>query len=170
MAVGRVEEATADEASVLAGLQLEFWNQVYADLLPAEVLRRDPAEHTVAWTERITAGGPVLIAYEGGTPVGFAALPDAPDPDGVAELEAIGVLPRYGRRGHGGRLLGTAARLLRNRFALTGSYWVPVADGITAAFLTRAGWTATGRTRSLSTGDGRLDQTEHAGTVDLVLV
>jgi GNAT superfamily N-acetyltransferase len=170
MALAEVREAGVDDAAVLGGLQLEFWRQAYAGLLPAVLLGRSEADQAQAWRSRLQVGGTALLATEGGAPVGFALLDPEPDTDGVGEIQALGVLPRWSRRGHGGRLLGTAALQLRRAGATTGRYWAPVADEATAAFLTAAGWSPDGSRRVLDTGEGTLAEQSYSGTLDLVLL
>src|SRR6478609_8540380 len=109
MGLAAVREARVDDAAVLGGLQLEFWQQAYAALLPATLLERSDADQAQAWRLRLQAGGTALLATEGGAPVGFALLDPEPA-DGIGEIQALGVLPRWSRRGHPGRavLLGNA--------------------------------------------------------------
>jgi|SRR6478609_5260384 GNAT superfamily N-acetyltransferase len=169
MGLAAVREARVDDAAVLGGLQLEFWQQAYAALLPATLLERSDADQAQAWRLRLQAGGTALLATEGGAPVGFALLDPEPA-DGIGEIQALGVLPRWSRRGHGGRLLATAALHLRRAGAGTGHYWAPVADEATAAFLAAVGWSPDGNRRVLDTGEGTLAEQSYSGTLDLVLV
>ena len=170
MGLAEVRQAGVDDAAALGGLQLEFWRQTYADLLPAALLDRSDSGQAQAWRMRLQVGGTALLATEGGTPVGFALFDPQPGPDGIGEIQALGVLPRWSRRGHGGRLLGTAALHLRRAGATTGRYWAPVADEATAAFLTAVGWSPDGIRRVLDTGEGTLVEQSYSGTLDLVLV
>jgi len=170
MAAAEVREAGIDDAAVLGGLQLEFWRQAYAGLLPAALLDRSDADQAQAWRARLDVGGTALLATEGGAPVGFALLDPEPDAERVGEIQALGVLPRWSRRGHGGRLLGTAALHLRQAGATTGRYWAPVADEATAAFMAAVGWSPDGPRRVLDTGEGTLAEQSYSGTLDLVLV
>jgi GNAT superfamily N-acetyltransferase len=170
MALAEVREAGMDDAAVLGGLQLEFWRQAYAGLLPAVLLDRSDSDQADAWRSRLQVGGTALLATEGGAPVGFALLDPQPDSEGIGEIEALGVLLRWSRRGHGGRLLATAALHLRRVGATSGRYWAPLADEATAAFLTAAGWSPDGSRRILDTGEGTLTEQSYTGTLDLVLV
>jgi len=170
MGLAEVREAGVDDAAVLGGLQLEFWRQAYASLLPAALLDRSDADQADAWRARLQIGGTALLATEGGAAVGFGLLDPVPDADGVGEIQALGVLPRWTRRGHGGRLLGTAALHLRRAGAATGRYWVPVADEATAAFMIAVGWSPAGTRRVLDTGEGTLAEQRYAGRLDLILV
>ena len=80
---------------------------------------RPPLAGASAVTAPPTPGHGVLVALEGRTPVGFAAFGPAeltagehPHPAGpTAELSTLLVEPRWGRRGHGSRLLAAVADL-----------------------------------------------------------
>lgn len=157
MAVATVRGADPDDAPVLSALQVEIWQTVFADLLPAALLAEvagDPRPHRQAWLDKIVRGDIVLLALEGAEPVGFAAARLDPDDPGVGEIEVLSVLPRWGRRGHGGRLLAGAAQLLSARGAVRGTWWIPARDVVSATFLAAAGWSAKGATRALD-ADGR---------------
>jgi len=110
MAVAAVREAEAGDASAMAAVQLDVWRTPYADFVPAEVLSAvDYESATRAWKLAIISAGPayVLVATEGSEVVGFAA-------GAGSEVSALVVAPRWTRRGHGGRLLGTLAERLRS--------------------------------------------------------
>ncbi len=86
-----------------------------------------------------------------------------------AEIGALLVEPRWGRRGHGGRLLATAAHALRNAGALYGLVWIPEADTASRRFYERVGWELDGTVRVLDTGDGELREIRLTGSLDLTL-
>ena len=100
----------------------------------------------------------------------YAAGAGGPDRarGGIAEIGALLVEPRWGRRGHGGRLLAAAASL-RGRGAVNGLAWVPEADAASRRFYARAGWEPDGAVRMLDTGDGTLREIRFAGPLDLQL-
>ena len=113
----------------------------------------------------------VFVAEEGGWTVGFCAAAYYGGEDGaaIAEVSALVVEPRWGRRGHGGRLLAAAADALRDHGARTGWAWVPEADAVSRAFYGHAGWTADGAVRGLDTGAGTLREVRVSGSLDLQL-
>jgi GNAT superfamily N-acetyltransferase len=162
MVAAVVHPAGPLDAEVLADLELQVWQQAYAGLLPAAVLATPVTDLAERWAGRL-AGGPVLLASEGGTAVGFAAV----DPD-RAEIEALSVVPRWSRRGHGGRLLAAAAEQLRATGSGTGSWWAPEADHTIAAFLAGAGWRPDGGRRAFDTGESTLVEVRYSGSLDLV--
>jgi GNAT superfamily N-acetyltransferase len=166
--------ATAADAAVIAELQIQVWQQAFADLLPAQVVMTDPVAHAETWDARLRQGGPVLLALEGAEPVGFAAVSFGLDDRNllapVGEIEVLYVLPRWGRRGHGGRLLVGAAAELRRIGATAARWWLPESDKATARFLRGAGWSADGLRRELDTGAEPLFEVRYSGSVDLVAV
>ena len=169
MADALVRPAGDGDAPVLARLQLDVWQQAYADLLPTAALFADPVQQAEVWAARVRSGG-VLMAFEGTVPVGLAATDPDLDPAGVGEVELLHVLPRWSRRGHGGRLLASAARQLRNVGAIRGQWWAPATDASVQQFLLGAGWAPDGGRRVLDTGEGSLTEVRYSGNLDLVLI
>lgn len=169
-----VRPASVDDAPTVARLQLAVWRQSFASLLPASAVNTDPTEHSASWANRIQRGGPVLLALEGTEPVGFAAATSDPDRrnllDTLGEIEVLHVEPRWGRRGHGGRLLVATAAELRRLGARTGRWWVPQVDTATTRFLTAAGWAEDGVRRELDTGAAPIIELRWSGTLDLVAI
>lgn len=172
MTSSTVRPATVDDARTVADLQLKVWREVFATVLPPAALDTPPAAHAQSWAGRIGHGGPVLLAVEGGEPVGFAAT--AVDQrnllEPVGEIEVLYVVPRWGRRGHGGRLLVAAAAELRRLGARSGRWWIPQVDTVTARFLTAAGWAEDGVRRELDTGAAPIVELRWSGTLDLVAI
>jgi GNAT superfamily N-acetyltransferase len=95
--------------------------------------------------------------------VGFAATgpadeealaPDeTPLADSVAAVTDLLVEPRWGRRGHGSRLLAAAVDGWREDGFDTAVAWAYDEDRATRAFLTSAGWEPDGATRALDVDD-----------------
>ncbi|MET3803524.1 GNAT superfamily N-acetyltransferase [Nakamurella sp. UYEF19] len=170
MADALVRPAGPQDAAVLAKLQIGVWQQAYSELLPAAALLADPDQQAEVWGARVVAGGVVLLAFEGAEPVGFAATEPDLDDDGTAQLELLHVLPRWSRRGHGGRLLGAAAAHLRKSAAGRGSWWAPEADESIQQFLLTVGWAADGGRRVLDTGESTFAEIRYSGSLDLMLV
>jgi GNAT superfamily N-acetyltransferase len=168
-----VELAGPADAATAADVQLQVWRDGYGDVLPQEVLAElaeHRAEHERAWARRITQGGPVLLAREGHEVVGVAGVAAVPDPDGTGEVDVLAVVPRWGRRGHGGRLLAAAAEQLRGTGARTGCCWVVDGNAATAGLLRAAGWQPDGGARTLDTGARPLAEVRWSGTLDLAVV
>jgi len=169
-----VRRATAADAATVADVQIQVWQQAFAELLPTSVVFTDPVQHAVTWDARLRQGGPVLLALEGTEPVGFAAISGELDDRNllapVGEIEVLYVVPRWGRRGHGGRLLAGAAGELRRLGATSAQCWIPESDKASTAFLTRAGWGADGVRRELDTGAEPLFEIRFSGSVDLIAV
>ena len=125
MADATVRPAEPSDAAEITRIQLDTWRAAYADLLPAEILAGlDAEEAELTWRQTIEQGpAQVLVAVEGDWIVGFCAAGLAPEDetagaDGspakdsatVALVSTVLVEPRWGRRGHGGRLLARRRR------------------------------------------------------------
>jgi L-amino acid N-acyltransferase YncA len=151
-----VRPAGTDDVPDIARIQLDTWRQAYAGWLPAAVLDQvTPAEAERTWRQAVTAPPSarhhVLVAWEQDWRVGFVAFgPAAEDPGGpVGAVEVLLVEPRWGRRGHGSRLLAAAVDLMRADALRTAQVWVPEPDVASLAFYTSAGWERDGYARSL---------------------
>jgi len=168
MADVSVRPAVAEDAAEIARIQVETWRFAYAKILPEPVLQSlDQAQATAAWSAAITAPPSprhrVLIAQEQHWRVGFVAVGPAddleqgdPEPATTAAVAPILVEPRWGRRGHGSRLLAAATDLAREDGTTRMIAWVPAEDRASQNFLTSAGWAPDGLARALDTGAGEL--------------
>jgi GNAT superfamily N-acetyltransferase len=183
MAVAAVHAALTEDIPEIARIQRETWLTAYAELLPPTVLAGLDAEDAQeAWRSALDEGAARLfVATEGAWTVGFCTAGPAPDsevadangtlPPDAASTALIGTLlvePRWGRRGHGGRLLGTAAAALRARGATRGIVWVPEADKASRAFFAKVGWSPDGTARTLDAGGTPLRELRMSGTLELV--
>lgn len=165
-----VRPATADDVSELARIQLDTWRLAYQTVLPAEILQAlDTDSIAASWRAAVTTppspNHQVLVANEGEHRVGFTAFgPDAdrqpqdPEPESSAAISMLLVEPRWGRRGHGSRLLAAVADLARANGARRLVAWVPVADTASLQFYRSAGWEADGLRRDLDTGAGTVTE------------
>ncbi|HEX8304026.1 MAG TPA: GNAT family N-acetyltransferase [Jatrophihabitans sp.] len=179
MADVSVRPATAGDVPELARIQLDTWRLAYQTVLPAPVLQSLSTEQIAAsWHAAVTAPPSpsfhVLVAMEGEFRVGFAAFgPDAdrqpqdPDPLRTAAISMLLVEPRWGRRGHGSRLLAAVVDLTRPAGVTRLVAWVPVADTASLQFYRSAGWEADGLRRDLDTGVGTVTELRlHAALAD----
>jgi GNAT superfamily N-acetyltransferase len=163
MADRSVRVAWADDAPMIAAVQLRAWRQSYAALLPAEAMAAvDADEFERTWREAIvsppSARHRVLVALERNTVVGFAATAPSDDPDAEpsdGEIVAFHVDPDATGAGHGSRLVAAAADTLRADGFSHARIWLITGDDAVRGFLEPAGWAADGAHRQLDlTGDG----------------
>ena len=82
--------------------------------------------------------------------------PGDPEPDSTVAVGPLLVEPRWGRRGHGSRLLAAAIDLARADGMTRAIAWLPEADSTSRGFFASAGWAADGYARVLDTGAGEL--------------
>jgi GNAT superfamily N-acetyltransferase len=161
-----VRPAFPGDAAEIARIQVVTWRTAYRAVLPPSMLEDWDADAAIdAWQRAVSApptpGHGVLVALEKNTVVGFAAYGPAelsgderPDPAGpTTELSTLLVEPRWGRRGHGSRLLAAVADLAGNTGAARLQVWLPEADQVSAGFYEAAGWGPDGWARTLDTGD-----------------
>jgi GNAT superfamily N-acetyltransferase len=172
MALGFVRPARPEDASEIARIQLTTWRSAYRRMFPAHVLAQlDEAMLAEGWTQAITAPPTprhrVLIAVEQAenakTVVGFAAggpadeqalAPEEPPlPASVAAVTDLLIEPRWGRRGHGSRLLAAAVDLWREDEFESAVAWIYGADTVMRKFFESTGWEPDGAGRALDVDD-----------------
>lgn len=184
MAIGFVRPARPDDAPGIAGIQLSTWRTAYRRLLPRHVLDElDEDWMAGQWADAIgappSARHRVLVAVEQAAEdhlVGFLAAGPADEAalspeeaerasgeaaspaDGVAAITDLLVEPRWGRRGHGSRLLAAGVDLWRADGFGTALAWAYQDDIATVKFLTSAGWAPDGATRALDVSDQLIPQ------------
>lgn len=175
MAEVAVRPAVAADAGEIARIQLETWRLAYAEQLPDGALDGVGADAAAArWEEAVTQPPTpehrVLVAYEKAangqtTTVGFAASTpadpaDVEVPDGqslhdaktTVAIPTLLVEPRWGRRGHGSRLLAAVVDLARADGAEHAVTWVLSGDSASQGFYASAGWEPDGTVRELAAG------------------
>jgi GNAT superfamily N-acetyltransferase len=160
-----VRPARPADAADVARVQVVTWRTAYRRVLPASVLDDwDADAATASWRAAVesppTPGHGVLLALEGQTVVGFAAFgtaeltageqPHAAGP--TAELSTLLVEPRWGRRGHGSRLLAAVTDIAKAGGAARLQTWLLEPDRVSADFYESTGWAPDGWARTLETG------------------
>jgi GNAT superfamily N-acetyltransferase len=168
MADVSVRPARPDDVGEIARIQVETWRTGYATILPAAVLAGLTVEAAAAAWQPAVAEPPsprhhVLVAQEGEWTVGFTALapaeqlqPDDPSPATTVAFGPLLVEPRWGRRGHGSRLLAAGVDHARGDGMDRAVIWIPENDEASRAFLVSAGGAPDGLARALDTGAGEL--------------
>lgn len=181
MAHADVHLARADEVTEVARIQRDTWRTAYAEILDEPALRElDTDGVAQQWAAAIEhPDTDVFVATEGDAVVGFSVSGKAPDsevsgsdgslPEDVPRVGLIATLlvePRWGRRGHGGRLLVAAARALRSREADRAVTWVSESDSATLSFYRAAGWNPDGTVRTLDTGQRKIREMRLTGGLE----
>ena len=168
MADVSVRPAVPHDAAEIGRIQVETWRTAYPGILPATVLDGLSAQDaSQRWIAAIASPSSphhhVLVALEQEWRVGFTALgptddvePDDPEPVTTVGLAVLLVEPRWGRRGHGSRLLAAAVDHARADGMTRAIMWIPEADAASRDFLVSAGWAPDGLARALDTGVGEL--------------
>jgi GNAT superfamily N-acetyltransferase len=157
-----VRAARPGDVPEIARIQVETWRTAYERFLPTSVLEAlDVGTAAEAWgaavAEPPSPAHHVLVATEGTALVGFAAVGPSDEEDaqpGEAAVAALLVEPRWGRRGHGSRLLAAAVDHLREDGVTRLVAWVPDGDSASTAFYESAGWEWDGKARILRADRG----------------
>ncbi|MER7267676.1 GNAT family N-acetyltransferase [Micromonospora carbonacea] len=178
MALGYVRPARPEDAGEIARIQLATWRVAYRRILPRHVLDNLDEEYlarrwSAAVQEPPSGAHRVLVAVEQAEQsylVGFAAsgpadaeslAPNEPAEalgSGVVAVTDLLVEPRWGRRGHGSRLLAASVDLWRSDGFGRAVAWAFDADAATRKFLTGAGWEPDGAARALDVDDMLVNQ------------
>lgn len=180
MAIAAVRPAQLSDVDEIVRIQSVTWQAAYTGLVPDDAIAQLAGpEARAAWTDAVAAAAGdapgdntfhVLVATEGEWTVGFCAAAGYRGEGGaIAEVSTLLVEPRWGRRGHGGRLLAHAAKALRDSGADRGRAWVPESDAASLRFYATARWEPDGAVRTLDTGDGAIREVRVAGPLDLAL-
>jgi L-amino acid N-acyltransferase YncA len=168
MADVSVRPARPDDAAEIGRIQVDTWRTAYREILPGPVLDGlSAADAEAVWAaaiaERPSTSHHVLVAMEAEWRVGFVAFGptddlevDDPEPATTIAVAPLLVEPRWGRRGHGSRLLAATVDHARQDGMTRAVAWVPEADTASRDFLTSAGWAPDGLVRALDTGAGEL--------------
>lgn len=185
MATGYVRPARPEDAGEIARIQLATWRIAYRRLLPRHVLDNlDEAWLARRWSGAVeappSARHRVLVAVEQAEQsylVGFAASGPADEAalapaepalgSEVAAVTDLLVEPRWGRRGHGSRLLAASVDLWREDGFATAVAWAFDGDRATRAFLASSGWEPDGAARALDVDDMLVPQLRlHVGVAE----
>lgn len=154
MADVSVRPARPEDAERVAAVQLATWDQAYAQLVgPLDL----PLEQVAAvWLHAVESPPSrqhrLLVALDGSELVGFTTSQPSDEVEGAAELTALMVEPRWGRRGHGSRLLAATVEHWRGDGVELGLHWAFEADTVVTGFLETAGWAFDGTGRGIDTG------------------
>ncbi len=150
--------ARAADVADIVRIQIDTWRAAYTDFLPTEALDSvTPELATAQWAAAVDAAPSpqhrVLVAQERDSVVGFAAAEPDPDDPGSQVIAVMLVEPRWGRRGHGSRLLAAVADLARQDGIQRLTAWVFERDRASVAFYESAGWSRDGWIRTLDAAD-----------------
>jgi GNAT superfamily N-acetyltransferase len=162
-----VRAARPGDVPEIARIQVDTWRTAYQRFLPGSVLAAlDVGRAEQAWGAAVaqppSPAHHVLVATEGADIVGFAAVGPSEEEDaqpGEAAVAALLVEPRWGRRGHGSRLLAAAVDFLRQDGVTRLVAWVPDGDRASTAFYESAGWEPDGKARLLEADGGSVRET-----------
>ncbi|GGM36045.1 N-acetyltransferase [Micromonospora sonchi] len=173
MAAGFVRPARPEDVAEIARIQLATWRAAYRRLLPRHVLdnldegwlaqrwdaavRQPPGDTHQVLVAVEQAAQSYLVGFAASGPADAEALApnepaDALGPGVVAVTDLL-VEPRWGRRGHGSRLLAASVDLWRESGFEQAVAWVFEGDQASRKFLTAAGWEPDGAGRALDVDD-----------------
>ncbi len=155
-----VRTTKATDAPKIAHIHVETWRAAYRGQIPDAVLDAlDVERRTAFWRERLTqARGSVFVAEDDNIVVGFCDLipsrdKDA-DPQAVAEIVAIYILPQHWRKGAGRALCDCALAEARRGGYGAVTLWVLTSNGGARHFYEVMGFSLDGAAKTDKTTDG----------------
>jgi GNAT superfamily N-acetyltransferase len=172
MALGFVRPARPEDAAEIARIQLSTWRTAYRRMFPPHVLaglqesflaegwsaaieKPPSARHRVLIAVEQSATSSEVVGFAAGGPADEQALaPEEPPlPADFAAITDLLVEPRWGRRGHGSRLLAATTDLWREDGFTRAVAWAYEQDTAMRKFLTSTGWEPDGAGRALDVDD-----------------
>jgi GNAT superfamily N-acetyltransferase len=169
-----IRPARTSDAEVIATIQLDVWRVAFANVLPESALQLNQQQVQETWRSAIADLPPqhaIFVAHEGDEVVGFAAVaPPSPDEPGTDQLSLsinpLAVMSRWGRRGHGSRLLAAVAEFAEAAQVRHLTTWLLAEDTAGHAFFSSAGWEPDGCKRALDTGGRPLAEVRLHASLD----
>ena len=156
MALLKIRNATTDDARAIAEIQVAASRTAYADIVPADYLKRLAVPtRTVAWTQWIAAAdGPekIMIGEEADCVRGYAHFGRSRDLDTAGttgELCSLYVDPNSWRCGFGRQLLAASMRRLGDLGFNAATLWVLAANRQARRFYEQRGWGTDGTEKGL---------------------
>jgi len=153
----KIRDATAGDASRIAGLHVRSWIVAYRSFAPADYLASldQDALRLSYWQPRLEAaaeGSRTWLAFVSGIPAGFVNNePSRPDgspteavPKGCGWLDHIHLAPEFRGRGVGQALFSQALEALAAEGLREAVLWVYADNAEARAFYERQGWQADG--------------------------
>ncbi len=155
----KIREATAGDASRIAGLHVRSWISAYRGFAPAEYLASLDQDglRLSYWQPRLEAaaeGSRTWLAFVSGIPAGFVnnerprpdGAPTEAVPNGSGWLDHIHLAPEFRGRGVGQALFSQALEALAAEGFREAVLWVYTDNAEARAFYERQGWQADGTT------------------------
>jgi GNAT superfamily N-acetyltransferase len=145
-----VRDATVNDAEGIAHVHVDTWRAAYRGIVPDDYLDAlDVDDRAERWRGGIAApDGPIWVADNGGTVVGWACVGPTRDDDlpGSGELYGIYVDPSWWGKDVGPRLMKETLDWLRPRFDVA-ALWTLDANARARRFYERYGWRVDGTTK-----------------------
>jgi ribosomal protein S18 acetylase RimI-like enzyme len=154
-----IRTAQPDDAPSIAQVHVETWREAYRGQIPDAVLDSLSLERRTAfWREQLTQPrGPIFVAEQASV-FGFCDLLPSRDPDAnpqaVAEIAAIYVLPQRWRQGAGRALCEQALAEAQQQGYASVTLWVLQSNEAARRFYEAMGFRPDGATKTKQTADG----------------
>lgn len=155
-----VRTATTGDALQIAHVHVETWRAAYRGQIPGTVLDAlDEKRRAAFWHQRLMeARGWVFVAEHDGVVVGFCDLVPSRDrdanPQAVAEIVAIYIVPRHWRQGAGRMLCQRALTEARRGGYETVTLWTLASNDGAKCLYQAMGFSPDGAVKTEKAADG----------------
>lgn len=155
-----VRVARVPDAEAIGAVNTASWRDRLRGILPDDALAMlQPDDLSLVWAGSIlnppSTIARVLVAVEGDSLRGYAAIAASGDPDAdstTAEMVALEVDPGHQRQGHGSRLMAAIVDTALQSGITALTAWCPLDDEVRRAYLQSAGWGPDSARRDLAVG------------------
>jgi GNAT superfamily N-acetyltransferase len=156
--------AKFQDASAIARVHVETWQETYRGQMPDSVLDGlNATNSTATWIKHLKAGEDMtLVAELENELIGFCSLVPSRDVESdktfIGEIAAIYILPRYWRHGAGKRLCERAVDEARKRGYLNLTLWVLETNHAARQFYEAMGFAWDGARKTIPMAGGDLPE------------
>ena len=153
-----IRQATVDDAEDIGEAHASAWERAYVELFEVDVLRRAAARRRTMWRQILTSDdfdfASLLVAEQDGRVVGYSQFGQSGEETSRGEIYGFYLHPAAWGQGAATQLMASSLRDLDRRDLSTVVVWTHPGAMRAQAFYVKCGFTATGRSRTATLGDG----------------
>jgi RimJ/RimL family protein N-acetyltransferase len=153
-----IRQAMVDDAEEIGKAHASAWEVAYAELFEPDVLRRAAARRRTMWRQILASSdfdvNGFLVAEQDGSVVGFSQFGQNAEETGRGEIFGFYLHPAAWGQGSATQLMAASLGDLDRRGLNPVVVWTHPGVMRAQAFYVKSGFTATGRSRTATLGDG----------------
>ena len=153
-----IRQATLDDAAEIGDAHASAWEIAYVELFEPDVLRRAAARRRTMWRWILASDhfdfSSLLVAEQGGRIVGYSQFGQNAEEKSRGEIYGLYLHPIAWGQGSATQLMASSLSALDHRGLSPVVVWTHPGALRAQAFYVKSGFTATGRSRTSTLGDG----------------